>query len=157
MVERICIGVSLLAAALSASAASSEQIVGSWKSDDGRAYAEIHLRADHSFTLFNRISMSNPELAVAEMAQQFGTWRVEGNRVKLDSTRRWSNERSQVSLKFTLANSVLRMQSPWDRARIDSYHRLKLPNCVAATRHSSLREQDLIGRWRAHYHTHDCQ
>jgi hypothetical protein len=82
MPRRLCLAILLPLVAAPTFAAPLKQPIGSWKSDNGRVYAEIHFRPDHSFTLFNRMSMRNRELAVAEMAEQFGTWRVEGDRLK---------------------------------------------------------------------------
>jgi hypothetical protein len=140
-------------------AAPLSQPIGTWKSDNGQAYAEIHFRPDYSFTLFNRMSVKNPELAVAEMAEQFGTWRVEGDRLKIDATRRWSNQRSRLSLRFEVANRVLRLQNFYDPSKIDTYDRMQLPYCPKRSVLTSrgFNEHDLLGRWRCHYRTHDCK
>jgi len=159
MLARFAAAVVLFIVAEQAFAASSAQIVGSWKSDDGRAYSEVHFRADHSFTLFNRMSMRNPVLAVGHMAEQFGTWRVESHRLKLDSTDCTWNKRSQISLTFTVNNRRLKMQSIYDRTRTDTYTGMNLPSCAegaAATTHS-LDQRALVGRWRGHYRTHETE
>src|SRR5205823_1833748 len=65
--------------------AESASLVGSWHADDGRTYYEVHFRPNHTFTLFARMSTRNPELAVAQMGEQSGTWQIAGDRIVLDS------------------------------------------------------------------------
>jgi hypothetical protein len=159
MLARFATAVVLSVAAEQAFAVSSEQIVGSWKSDDRRAYSEVHFRADHSFTLFSRMSMRNPALAVGQMAEQFGTWRIESHRLKLDSTDRTWNKQSQISIAFTATKRRLRMQSVYDRTRTDTYTRMNLPSCAegAAAASHPFDQRALVGRWRGHFRTHDTE
>jgi hypothetical protein len=148
----------LLLVTVSVCAASPAQIVGSWKSDDGRNYSEIHFRPDHSFTHFSRISMKNPTLILWQMAEQSGVWSVEGERLKLDSMRRGSNERSQNTVRFRVANHTLTMQNFYDRTKTDNYRRLSLRSCAeTAVSNHPFNQQDLIGRWRGHYRTHETE
>src|SRR6266403_2252008 len=134
------------------------QVIGAWQSDDGRGYAEIHFRPDHSCTLFNRPSLKNRELAVADMAEQSGTWQVGGDRMKFYLTRHWPKERWQRSVRFRVRNGVLSMQNVYDRTRTDMYSRLSLPPCAGIPAPTSrLREEDILGEWRGHYRTHDVQ
>lgn len=159
MPRQLCLSILLSLIAAPAVAVRSEQLIGGWKSDNGRAYSELHFRPDHSFTLFSRMSTANQELAVADMAEQFGTWRVEGDRLKLNSMRRWSKERSRISIRFEIANGVLRLQDAYDSKKTDIYRRLKSPSCPSqwAVSNRSFSENDLLGRWRCHYRTHDCE
>jgi hypothetical protein len=98
--------------------AESASLVGSWHADDGRTYYEVHFRPDHTFTLFARVSSRNPELAVARMGEEFGTWQIAGDRVVLDSTGVSPKQQSRVSLRFRLSDGSLRMQRFYLRFRI---------------------------------------
>jgi len=83
--------------------AESASLVGSWHADDGRTYYEVHFRPNHTFTLFARMSTRNPELAVAQMGEQSGTWQIAGDRIVLDSA-----EISPVCAEFrSAAHAVL--------------------------------------------------
>src|SRR5207249_4801453 len=139
--------------------AESASLVGSWRADDGRTYYEVHFRSDHTFTLFARVSMRNPELAVAQMGEQFGTWQVAGDQVVLDSTEASSKRQSRVSLRFRLSDHSLRLQRFYDNPRTDTYRRLRVPVCgdVGLRAHAALDERALVGRWRGHYRTHDTE
>jgi hypothetical protein len=103
--------------------------------------------------------MKNPELAVTEMAEQFGTWRVEDHQLKLDSTQRWDKKRTRINLQFSVTNGRLRMQRVYDPAKTDTYSRMSLPSCAEGTKAAALRFNTdvLIGRWRGHYRTHDTE
>ena len=159
MLARFATALLLSVALGQALAASPTQIVGSWQSDDGQAYSEIHFRPDYSFTFFSRTSMKNPELAVTELAEQFGTWRVEDHQLKLDSTQRRDIKRTRISLQFNLTNDRLRMQRVYDPAKTDTYTRLSLPSCAEGTTAAALHvsTEALIGRWRGHCRTHDTE
>jgi hypothetical protein len=159
MLARLIAAVVLSVTAQQVFAVARLQIVGSWQSDDGRGYAEAHFRADHTFTLFTRMSMKNPTLAVARMSEQFGTWHIAGDRMVLDSTQRGSKERSRIDLKFTVGEHSLKMQRVWDASGTDRYRRMTLPRC-AETRFATYKladERALVGRWRGHYRTHDTE
>ncbi len=138
--------------------AESTSLVGSWYADDSRTYYEMHFRSNHTFALFARMSTRNPELAVAQMGEQFGTWRRAGDRVVLDSTEASANRQSHVSLRFRLSGDSLRVQRFYDTSRSDTYRRLNLPVC--ANSHSAARDLNkraLVGGWRGHYRTHDTE
>src|SRR5207244_4047899 len=139
--------------------AASASLVGSSHADDGRTYYDVHFRPDHTFTLFARMSTRNPELAVAQMGEEFGTWQVAGDRVVLDSTEVSPKRQSHVSLRFRLTNGSLRLQRFYDTPRADTYRRLHLPVCdeLRSAAHNMLDERTLIGRWRGHYRTHDTE
>jgi hypothetical protein len=138
----------------------SQGIVGTWQSDDRYRYIEIQFRNDHSFMLLSRTSIKRDELVImTDLTKEFGTWYAEGNRLKIDSVRRPSNERKKVVVAFSLINDALKMQNIFDPSITDSYQRLNLPSCrntSAVTRHS-LREEDILGKWGCHYHTHDME
>ena len=110
--------------------AASASLVGSWHADDGRTYYEVHFRPDHTFTLFARMSTRNPELAVAQMGEQFGTWQIASDRVVLDSNEVSPKRQSHVSLRFWLSDDSLRLQRFYDTPRADTYRRLHLPVCA---------------------------
>jgi hypothetical protein len=159
MLARVVAAVVLSVTAQQVLAVARPQIVGSWRSDDGRGYAEAHFRADHTFTLFTRMGMKNPTLAVARMNEQFGTWHLAGDRVVLDSTERGSKKRSRITLKFTAGEHSLKMQRLWDASGRDRYRRMTFPRC-AETRLATDKlpdERGLVGRWRGHYRTHDTE
>jgi hypothetical protein len=139
--------------------AESASLVGSWHADDGRTYYEVHFRPDHTFTLFARMSTRNPELAVARMGEQFGTWQIAADRVVLASTEVSPKRQSRVTLRFRLSDDSLRMQRFYDTPRTDTYRRLHLPMCAEfrSAAHVVLDERTLIGRWRGHYRTHDTE
>jgi|GEM_PF-6555427 len=158
MLTRVAAAIGLFVISEQAFPASSAQIVGSWGSDDGRAYAEVHFRSDHSFTLFTRMSLRNPVVAIAQMGERFGTWQIAGDRVQLDSTQHGSKERSQIKMRFSVSKRSLKMQSVYDASRTDTYSRMSLPSCQprSPARHTFTRD-DLVGSWRCHYRTHDTE
>jgi hypothetical protein len=158
MLTRIAAALGLLVISEQALAASSAEIVGSWRRDDGRTYAEVHFRSDHSFTLFTRMSLRNPVVAIAQMGERFGTWQIVGNQVQLDSRQHGSKERSQIKMRFSVSNRSLKMQSDYDPSRTDIYSRMRLPSCQprSSARHTFIRE-DLVGSWRCHYRTHESE
>lgn len=139
--------------------AESASLVGSWHADDGRTYYEVHFRSDHTFTLFARMSARNPELAVAQMGEQVGTWQIAGDRLVLDSTEVWPKRQSHVSLRFRLRDDSLRLQRFYDAPRTDTYRRLHLPACaeLRSAAHEVLDQRTLVGQWRGHYRTHDTE
>src|SRR5438128_12598201 len=89
--------------------AESASLVGSWHADDGRTYYEVHFRPDHTFTLFARMGTPNPELAVAQMGEEFGTWQVAGDRAVLDSAEVSQKPQLHVSLRCRLSAGSLRL------------------------------------------------
>jgi hypothetical protein len=140
--------------------ACSPRIIGTWQSDDGRRYAEIQFCEDHSFVLLNRPSTTGDELvALTELQKEFGTWRAEGNRLKIDCTNRSSHERTQARVTFSLVGGLLKMQNIFDPSLTETYNRLDLPTCVdaSAVTRQSFGEGDITGKWRVHYHTHDLE
>jgi hypothetical protein len=158
MLTRIAIALGLFVISDQVFAASSTQIVGSRRRDDGQTYAEMHFRSDHSFTLFTRMSLRNPVVAIAQMGERFGAWQIVGDQVQLDSTRYGSKERSQIKMRFSISNRSLKMQSDYDPSRIDIYSRMKLPSCHprASARNTFIRD-DLVGCWRCHYRTNESE
>jgi hypothetical protein len=159
MLARFAAAVLLPIVSAQAFAASPAQICGTWTSDDGRGYSEVQFRADHSFTLFTRMSLRNPTLAIAQVAEQFGTWRIAGDRLKLESTQRWSNKREPISLRFRLRQRSLAMQSVFYASRTDTYSRMTIPPCTDTPSSADLPfdEQKMLGKWRGHYRTHDAE
>lgn len=102
--------------------------------------------------------MRNPEIAIAPMGEQSGTWQIAGDQVQLDSTQRGSKERSQIKIRFRLSKRSLKMQRIYDSSRTDTYSRMSLPSCQprSPARHTFIRG-DLVGSWRCHYRTHDTE
>jgi hypothetical protein len=156
---RIAAAVAFLLLSERLSAAPATKIIGAWKADDGRGYAEVHFRADHSFTLFARMSMNSPIVAMTQMAEKFGTWEIVGERLHLDSQDYTSRKRSQIFVMFRLNKHSMTMQNIFIPSETDTYDRLHLHPCADPLFPPSgnLDKSILIGRWRSHYRTHDAE
>jgi hypothetical protein len=70
---------------LTAVGSCSPRIVGAWRSDNGKNYAEIYFREDHSLILLlHRVSMKIDELfVVTDLGKEYGTWYIEGDKLKI--------------------------------------------------------------------------
>lgn len=134
------------------------QLVGTWRAENEDAINEIALYGDHTF---RELFTSLKEFTTPSPIEETGTWRVERNQLKLDSTVTWSKERRQLKYQLLqITKDTLHMKYLEGNGTAGTWMRLDEPSCAslsALTTQHSLREDDLIGVWQVHFHTHDYQ
>ena len=154
---RVSVAFVFIGVVATSSAGPADNLIGSWKWDDGKGYSEIHFRPDKTFTWFTRISMKNKALVLAAMSEVSGEWQVRGDRLKLDGTERPLNEPFHDSVRFNVSNRGLKMQRRRTDPKVDNYMRFALPVCESARSTGAIDRRNLIGSWRCHYRTHDAE
>jgi len=115
------------------------------------------LNADHSFIA---ISTFKEALSTPSVFEDRGTWRVEGTEVKINAAlvHTPNNWRTSTAV-LDIARGVL-VVNRTDATGARNYQRFEPPACTdgsAIVSGQSLRETQLTGSWKMHFHTHDYQ
>jgi hypothetical protein len=132
------------------------RLFGTWREDNEINIEEIALNKDHTY---RALISSKTELVIPSPLEETGTWRVEGNQIKLDGTVTWSKERSVITMILLRITGDTLVTKKSDANINSTYTRLQLPACagsVVSGKHA-LNEADLFGTWQIHCNTHDYQ
>jgi hypothetical protein len=130
------------------------KLIGIWRCEDEDGVEEITLNQDHSF---QSLETFRKELVTPSVIEETGTWRLEGDNLKIDSVVTWSKERRHINRKLVNVTSDLLTIKTADGRKNLRYQRVKVPECTESHVKRSLNETDLFGKWLIHYHTHDYQ
>jgi hypothetical protein len=131
-------------------------VVGTWKFEDKEDARDLMFSEDHSF---RSLSSNKEAMTTPEVPEDKGTWRIEGDQVKVEAT--WLFTQKPHSLTATLDRvhgSLVVTDS--DEPKPRPYHRFRMPTCAEAralTPEQLFHDADLIGSWRAHEDTRDDQ
>lgn len=145
----------LCAFLVSCSRIDERKLIGTWRHEDDDGVSEMTFGQDHSYTSAG--TFKGEELVTPSVIEQVGAWRLERNRLKIDSVVTWSKEPAHISISIVdLVGDRLRIKDTEGKKTL-LFSRFHVPHCLEQTPGSATRltEADLLGTWEFHYHTHD--
>ena len=98
-------------------------------------------------------------MSTPEVPEDKGTWRIEGNQIKVEAIWLFTQNRHSVTAALDRVSGSL-VVADSDEPAPRTYRRFQIPACADATvlaAQQPLHDVDLIGSWRAHEDTLDSQ
>jgi hypothetical protein len=131
-------------------------VIGTWKFEDKEDVRDLMFGEDHSF---RSLSSNKEAMTTPEVPEDKGTWRIEGDQLKVEATWLFTQNRHSLTATLDRAHGSL-VVTDSDEPKPRPYHRFHVPTCAdarALAPGQPFHDVDLIGSWRAHEDTHDDQ
>ena len=130
------------------------KLVGTWRAEKDGTVDELAFHADHTVVWW----MCPAELSTPQTFVSAGEWRVRHNRIDIDSkplTSAGPPEHHSLHVLETNTDSLL-LKDTKEGSTV-RLHRLDAPTCVTPKTGAiaSDIEQNIVGTWQVHYHTHE--
>jgi hypothetical protein len=146
----------LLGAFASCDWISERKLVGAWRAEKDGAVDEWALHPDHTLIWW----MCPAELSTPQTFVSTGKWHVRRNVIEMDTkllTSPAPPEHHSFQILKLSDDSLLAKQTK--EGITVTFHTFDLPTCAIPQRGAALTdiEQNILGVWQVHYHTHDFQ